>query len=75
MIPHNTIEPVHVYAAGRRERSLAAHAHLMHLPAGESFLKRLLRRLGVARGRQNRSGVQPSPAPEAGPLRPPAFSR
>jgi len=44
-LPHTIYEAKLVQCDDRRERSLAAHNNLMHLPQVDSLLKRLMNRL------------------------------
>lgn len=41
MMPHTIIEGTRVHAEQRRERSLALHAQLKHLPSQPSLLARI----------------------------------
>lgn len=72
---HNTIfEARLVQCEDRRERSLAAHEHLMHLPVGESLLKRIFNRVRAATAGASSTKSLPKAADTGSVQRPPAFS-
>jgi hypothetical protein len=75
MLPDTIYQSKLVHNEMRRERSLAIHDNLMHLPAGESVLERLLRRLRALTLRTSEARPRASIAESIDANRPPAFSK
>ena len=75
MLPETIYESKLVHNEMRRERSMAIHDHLMHLPAGESVLQRLLCRLRGMNFRSVEATPSASRADTLNANHPPAFSK
>ena len=75
MLPDTIYQSKLVHNEMRRERSLVIHDNLMHLPAEESLLKRLVRRLGAMTSRMIAATPRPSMVENVDGNRPPAFSK
>jgi hypothetical protein len=74
MLPDTIYQSKLVHNEMRRERSLAIHDNLMHLPKGESVLNRLLRRLRAVNFRKEERMPRTS-LPEGMEANRPAFSK
>ena len=75
MLPDTIYQSKLVHNEMRRERSMAMHDNLMHLPPSESLIKRLLGRLGSLASRAIEAAPRPALAKKADGERPPVFSK
>lgn len=75
MLPNTIYESKLVHNEMRRERSLAIHDNLMHLPEGESLLKRLTRRLQAMTSQAIEAAPRSPVSENIDTNRPPAFSK
>jgi hypothetical protein len=74
-IPYSFIEAQQARGEELRDKSLAAHEVLMHLPQQESQLKRIFRRLQSMTSRLIEAAPQPEVPEELDTDYPPAFSK
>jgi hypothetical protein len=74
-IPYSFIEAQQARCVELREKSLARHDILMHLPQQESQLKRIVRRISSMTGRAVGLAPRPSPSEKMDAGYPPAFSK
>lgn len=74
-MPNTIYESKLAHNQMRHDRSMAMHAHLMHLPQGDSLLKRLLSRLRAATSRAIETAPRPSVTETFDTKRPAAFSK
>ena len=75
MLPNTIYESKLVHNEMRRERSLAMHDNLMHLPDGESLLKRIMRQVRAMTSRAIEVTPRPAVSENIDSNRPPAFSK
>ncbi len=73
-MPYTIYEAKLVQCDDRRERSLAAHNHLMHLPRVDSLLKRLMNRLRAATSSAYDTGQRTAVPASGSAKHPPALS-
>jgi hypothetical protein len=73
-LPYTIYEAKLVQCDDRRERSLAAHSQLMHLPQVDSLLKRLMERLRAATYSAFETRERPPAAGTGRAKHPPALS-
>lgn len=74
-MPNTIYESKLAHNEMRHERSMAIHNHLMHLPQGDSVIKRLVRWLREATSRAIETAPRPSVAENFETKRPAAFSK
>jgi hypothetical protein len=75
MLPDTIYQSKLVHNEMRRERSMAMHDNLVHLPTGDSVLKRLVRRLRAMTSRAIEVTPRGSIPESMDGNRPPAFSK